>query len=286
MTTTKDPAAAAAPLDPPPKLTEEEIDACMATGPDWPHPGKMDGWFKSHQALRADMKDLAEALEAVAAGICGASSADDVIAGTGGGVPLEKWQVANLQKYWPIFYRSMVMHHDHEEKLFFPFLETKFKLPPKMTADHKALIASMDAIGKQIEGLTASGKAPDDCASIANLLADFKVMRELVEVHLKEEDDEGLPLMRKYFTFKETKPIENKIVADLTLRDIGWILRPMDKVDRKLFLGTIIDAPAPVKALLMAPQPEKYIANVQVLINDLKAGAKTKPAGLFACFSC
>lgn len=39
-------------------------------------------------------------------------------------------------------------HHDHEEKIFFPWMETKVKLPPKMSADHKTLIANLDDVGQ------------------------------------------------------------------------------------------------------------------------------------------
>jgi hypothetical protein len=37
-------------------------------------------------------------------------------------------------------------HHDHEEKIFFPWVETKVKLPPKMSADHKTLVANLDDV--------------------------------------------------------------------------------------------------------------------------------------------
>ena len=44
--------------------------------------------------------------------------------------------------------RDEVMHdhHDHEEKIFFPWMQTKIQLPPKMSADHKTLIANLEEV--------------------------------------------------------------------------------------------------------------------------------------------
>jgi len=47
-------------------LSETEVAKAMAPSKAWPYAGSEDGWVKAHNALRADMKDLAAALKLLA----------------------------------------------------------------------------------------------------------------------------------------------------------------------------------------------------------------------------
>lgn len=60
--------------------------------------------------------------------------------------PLQQWQVDAFRAIASDFYDRVHKHHDHEEHLFFPFFETRVKLPPKMSADHKTLMAALDRV--------------------------------------------------------------------------------------------------------------------------------------------
>jgi Hemerythrin HHE cation binding domain len=101
-------------------LTPAQYEECMRINDRWPQPGDRDGWVLEHNAIRLDMRDLANAIA--------------TCIGQGGN--LTPWQVDILQSNWLRFNTQIHMHHDIEEKLFFPFMNTKVTLPPKMSADH------------------------------------------------------------------------------------------------------------------------------------------------------
>jgi len=47
-------------------MEADEVAKAMAPSKAWPYAGSEDGWVKAHDALRADMKDLAAALKLLA----------------------------------------------------------------------------------------------------------------------------------------------------------------------------------------------------------------------------
>jgi hemerythrin-like domain-containing protein len=101
-------------------LTPEQYEECMRINDRWPQTGDRDGWVLEHNAIRLDMRDYARAL---------ATCIEQ-------GGNLTPWQVDILQSNWSRFNAQIHTHHDIEEKLFFPFMNTKVKLPQKMSADH------------------------------------------------------------------------------------------------------------------------------------------------------
>ena len=64
----------------------------------------------------------------------------------------------------------------------------------------------------------------------------FAAFVQLMLEHLKEEEDEAMPLMRKHFTHSE---IEKNVVAKITRsmdgESVGVFLRPMTKEQRRAF---------------------------------------------------
>ncbi len=62
------------------------------------------------------------------------------------GQPLRKWQVDAFALLTKDFYHNVHLHHEHEEVIFFPWMETRVKLPPKMSSDHKTLMAALDRV--------------------------------------------------------------------------------------------------------------------------------------------
>jgi hypothetical protein len=77
------------------------------------------GWVKAHDAVRADLTDLLSALSAWKERIEKGQAAS-------------QWEVSNLKQYFLFFEHAIHHHHDSEEKIFFPFMETRVKVrdPP------------------------------------------------------------------------------------------------------------------------------------------------------------
>jgi len=54
-------------------------------------------------------------------------------------------QVRNFFNWYRKYFHYMVHHHhDVEEKIYVPEMAKKFQVPPKITADHKQLVAALD----------------------------------------------------------------------------------------------------------------------------------------------
>ena len=43
-----------------PTIPKAELDALLEVNKSWPYPARLDGWVKAHDAIRADLDDLAE----------------------------------------------------------------------------------------------------------------------------------------------------------------------------------------------------------------------------------
>lgn len=251
-------------------ISPEELKEVMGVNPKWSYRAELDGWVKAHEAVRADLADLLSALTAWKNRIEKGQAA-------------AQWEVSNLKEYFSIFEHNVHHHHDSEEKILFPFMETRVKLPPKMSADHKTLLAMMDNCRDQINNFQVTGAANKDLQAVSKLLEDFTAFKVCMEEHLHEEEVEGLPLLRKHFSSKEVEPSEKKILETLTLRDMGWILRPMTEQQRKEWLSEVVKAPGLIQWLLLIPQAEKYQKTVQYRVNEVRTGERQPQKSFLGC---
>uniref|UniRef100_A0A0G4HVW3 Hemerythrin-like domain-containing protein n=1 Tax=Chromera velia CCMP2878 TaxID=1169474 RepID=A0A0G4HVW3_9ALVE len=134
------------------------------------------------------------------------------------------WMVTHLSTWWARVENNIELHHDHEERLFFPFLRTRINLPERMSSDHKALMSTM---GKATEALKAFegsitvkqtktlgtdlGPAMEKLSAFRGLFADLEA---IMDPHLVEEEENVLPLMMEKFTVKEVEEVEKKMVTE------------------------------------------------------------------------
>lgn len=105
-------------------LTPEQFELCMQCSDRWKNPASEDGWVLSHNAIRQDLRDF----DAVLTTLCAQQS------------PLTAWQLSTVTKYWNCIEHQVTHHHDDEERLFMPLMETRFQVPPKMGADHRVRV--------------------------------------------------------------------------------------------------------------------------------------------------
>lgn len=71
----------------------------------------------------------------------------------------------------------------------------------------------------------------------SSLQADFVRLRSMIEPHLREEEQEVLPLMRRHFTPQEIeKHVVSKIMRSLDGESIGVFLRALSREERRAFM--------------------------------------------------
>jgi len=89
--------------------------------------------------------------------------------------------------------------------------------------------------------------------------------------HLKEEEKETLPLLRKHFEFKTWKPVEEEIVAHSPPRTIGCILHAMSEAEAESW-ARLVGIPDPVIESVFMPARKAYVEDLSRLLQDIRAG--------------
>mmetsp|Transcript_5432 Transcript_5432/g.7983 ORF Transcript_5432/g.7983 Transcript_5432/m.7983 type:complete len:227 (-) Transcript_5432:121-801(-) len=159
----------------------------------------------AHNAIRGELADIKMALKKC-------EERED----------LPEWAVVAIQQVWKDHSEHVHAHHENEDELFVPFLETRIKLPEKLEMDHKEIIQDMSEIDGIIKGLK-----PGDASMMKSLVESFTKYEVRMLPHLTEEEGSGLVLMRAYFTPKEIAPIVQKIVAKGPPVEMGSIIHYM-----------------------------------------------------------
>ena len=182
-------------------------------------------------------------------------------------------------------------------------IETRVKLPPKLTADHKARTthARSHALNRASSHRAAAAAAAvqtlmamlGECAgSIAEIrkagpatsAATVRALREAYGplhvgafAHFKEEEDVSLPLMRHHFTAKELEPVEAKMIKTTTPDDLAWVVRPLaSPAAKREWMTDVASIPAPVQVQVMTAVRQRD-ARYVVPMKALCAGATEAP---------
>ncbi len=124
-------------------------------------------------------------------------------------------RINKVKKWYRNYFYPFVHHHHHtEETIYFPWLETKSKLPEKLSSDHETLTQLLDEI-----------KNTDDYVT---LLEKTKRLKTLMLEHLEEEERIVPPILAEHFTEEEEEKLIQKIIPTLGLRGakigIPWII--------------------------------------------------------------
>jgi len=106
---------------------------------------------------------------------------------------------------------SVHEHHDNEEKIYFPWIESKAPIPDKEnTPSHKELITTMERQKVACESICQKGgkNCTSEISLLKNTIPAFVIdMRS----HLQEEEKAIPNLLRENFTQEEESMIVNKI---------------------------------------------------------------------------
>lgn len=173
----------------------------------WPTPMEKDGWMHAHNALRDQLRSFIEVLEVVK------------LRGT-----LDQWEIDCIRTVWHGHYLNIHDHHENEDRIYTPFLKTRFHYPEKCETDHDALVVSMDKLSVLVKALKVGDKAD-------NLLSSYVELEKLMLPHLKQEEDECLPLCRAYFTQEECLPKIQEIIKNENDAGMGGFIHTMGEAE-------------------------------------------------------
>lgn len=151
------------------------------------------GWMLAHNGIRMELKQMGEALEA---------------AQKRG--PIQQWEVSCIQSFWKAHYMHVMSHHSNEDNLMVPYLKERVNYPEKLTADHTELVDKLNTIDSIVKGLGSSKEEE----TVDELLKEMKELTGIMLPHLKEEEEQGLPLARAYFEPEEIARVVQKILKD------------------------------------------------------------------------
>ncbi|KXZ53171.1 hypothetical protein GPECTOR_7g1063 [Gonium pectorale] len=254
-------------------MDQQTLEKHMATSAAWPFPGHLDGWKVSHNAIRFDMENMLAAIVKTKAQV-------------DGGKPLAEWQVEAFKVVMGDLHHTVHKHHDHEEEIFFPWMESRFKVPEKMGTDHKTIMSLLDKC-RELTGSLKSSNNAEAQSVLSDLHTVFTQLRHLMRQHLEEEEIVGLPLLRKHFNAKELAKVEKKIIASMKPSDVAWVLRPLSPAGKKETM-TRLNIPGLVQRLVFLPAIAKDDCTIIHAYKELAAGERLPLPGRkkgFMCFS-
>ena len=216
-------------------------------------PPEREGWVVAHNSIRGEIKDLKECLE---------------IQKNRG--PLKEWEAVAFRKVFAAHVETVLAHHHNEDEIFVPEVSKRFHYPEKLSSDHKGLIELLTTMEKEAKDVK-EGKTVD------GLLKSFLEYEKYMLPHLKEEEDIGLPLYRAYFTPKESADIEQKILAQAPIYELGsFIFYHTAERFRNEFMPEN-GIPFFVWYLAFNGHYKKFVGDIVVNFEALKSGEPPQP---------
>jgi len=132
--------------------------------------------------------------------------------------------------YNTYIYKLVHHHHDTEEKVFFPWLESRMDIPKRYTEDHETLISRLD----DIRDLQAKYANSNDMGQFLEELKRQSVeLEESMIEHLNAEEEMVIPALRDHFTEKEHDATVDRIMKSAAIGEVAtmlpWILSGIER---------------------------------------------------------
>lgn len=221
-------------------------------------PIESDGWVLSHKAIRGEIATFLKVLKAIGAR----------------GDKLQEWEVFILQSTFKIHYDHIEGHHHNEDDIYSPVLKTRIKLGDKVEADHQGLMDKMDQVRNAVNKLEAGNSIMD----LTKLMNEYKA---IMEPHLKEEEDEVLPLLRLYFTPKDLEPAVKQIIDKNTKLDNGtFVYHQTEEFFRNTFMPQE-HIPSFVWYIAFKPALKAFVKNFADPLKAVEAGRELSSGNEF-----
>ena len=181
-------------------VTDPSYQVDKAFGPTndtlWGYPMELDGWTRAHNAIRSEIDQMTGIIAKL------------------GSKPLAAWEIESMQAWWKGHEVHIHDHHQNEDDKFMPFMRQRVVLPAKLEKDHAWLVGHMEKIAKALAKLT-------NASELAPLWSEYN---EKMRAHLLEEEEVCLPLLRAYFTPKETAKLVQEILGQAPALAMGSFL--------------------------------------------------------------
>ncbi|CAB9528391.1 expressed unknown protein [Seminavis robusta] len=257
--------------------TDLQFQVDKAFAPDkeshWKYPKDHDGWVHAHNTIRGDLQTAEDCFQAIQ----GRKRAEDPSSMT-----LKAWEVDCLQTVFDAHYEFVKMHHENEDHIITPWLNTRINLPAKLTDDHEDIVGAMKSLQSKIRGLKPGDERQ---ASMETLLAEWKPYATNMREHLQEEEDIGLPLMRAYFLPKEYSKVIQKLVRGESKLMTGCFVHRMGEERCRNEFMKEQGIPFFVWYLVFSGSIKLYESTVGAAIEALQSGVEPPPPkrGLLGC---
>jgi iron-sulfur cluster repair protein YtfE (RIC family) len=188
-----------------------------------------------HRAIRQDLRRLAASVAGIA----------------GHGAPPS--QARAIGRYTAALLAEIVAHHENEDEVLWPVIAATagqaVDLTP-LTDDHRAIEA---AVGRASQALASFRAEP---GTSAELHASLTELRDMLDEHITDEEEQILPAMRRYLPAEACRWCERQIHRKASLPGLRftapWLARyaQPDELSRRLATGGW-----PVRILLAATRP-------------------------------
>lgn len=182
-----------------------------------------------HAAVRRDLARLDRALDVARDG--------------------DRARARQLEQAYAYLHRELTHHHEGEDAHVFPYLAAVGSPAPLLTDmddEHHAMADALEDTHAAMTAYAASGSGPDAQAARASVARTL----EVVDRHLRHEEDDLEPLLRPHLETKEWKAVEKRLRPP-TLGETGdfmaWIQDGVGDEHRAYLRKTI---PPPVTFLL------------------------------------
>ena len=235
----------------------------------WNHPMEQDGWMHAHNALRGELLDFEEALAKTAKRTSGDTES------------LAPWEIAAIQRWWAGHEAHVLSHHENEDAKFNPVMKERINWPNKLETDHEGLVAHLEKI-KGLVGALSEGAA----SGITELCTAWSAYKDDMLPHLLEEEAQGLPLCRAFFTPKEIGKIVQQIMGNPNApkEEMGSFIHYMGEDHfRKVFMPQE-GIPFFVWFLDFKSKLSHYHTRIISQLDALKDGVEPVPVGRWCTF--
>lgn len=216
----------------------------------WHYPIEDDGWIHAHNALRGEVQDMKEALQAFP------KTFPD-------GAP--KWAVSAIQQVWKNHHDNIHGHHTNEDAIMTPFLKTRIVLPDKLEDDHHDIDECMKVVTERVNLLNEGG-------SVDDILKAFLSYEEVLLPHLVEEERVALPLCRAFFTHEEVNVKVREIISLLSPVEFGSFIHYMSEDQFRSKFMKQEGIPFFVWWLSFRSQHKAFLKEMKAPLDALKSG--------------
>jgi hemerythrin-like domain-containing protein len=190
-----------------------------------------------HGAVRRDLGRLTTALDGVRDG--------------------DRARAADLEGAFAQLREQLTIHHHGEDEHVWPWLEgagVDPELLHAMEAEHGAMSDALRDTGAAMTAYAASGSAADAAAARASVVR----TTEVVERHLRHEEDELEPVLLQHLDSPGWKAVEKKLSRQppgVAGRFFAWVTDGMAPAERSYFRATV---PPPVTYVLSHTFGRRY----------------------------